>query len=120
MTIDERVERIVKELNRKKGEEIKVFNLDNVNYISNRVILVNSLSGKHSLALSKHLRETLKPLREEFLHVDESEDWVVLDMSDIIIHIMTPIYRRKYSLEEFLVKLSKNPNGFSQLDSSYY
>jgi nicotinate-nucleotide adenylyltransferase len=105
VNIDKRVERIVINLDKKKGDKIEVFNLEDVNYISQRVVIANSLGGKHSLALSKYLKDTLKPLGEEFLHIEESEDWVVIDMGDIIIHIMSPTYREKYSLEEFLSQL---------------
>ncbi len=71
-----------------------------------RVVLATSLSGKHSSSLSEQLKEKLKPLGEEFLHIDESEDWVVIDMGDILVHIMSSAYRQKYSLEEFLTELS--------------
>ncbi len=108
MTLNERVEKIVDELDEKKGEEIEVFDLDEVDYIAKRVVLVNSLGGKHSIALSEHLKDKLKPLGEEFLHIDESEDWVVIDMGDILVHIMSPEYRQKYSLEEFLTEITNH------------
>ncbi len=106
MTLNERVEKIVDELDEKKGEEIEVFDLDKVDYIAKRVVLVNSLGGKHSISLSAHLKDKLRPLGEEFLHIDESEDWVVIDMGDILVHIMSPEYRQKYSLEEFLTEIT--------------
>jgi len=106
MNLDERIERIVTELDKKKAEEIEVFNLDEVDYIAKRVVLANSLGGKHSASLATHLKDELKPLGEEFLHVDESEDWVVIDMGDILIHIMNSEARQKYSLEEFLTEIS--------------
>ncbi len=106
MTLNNRVERIVYELDKKKGEEIEVFNLDEVDYIVRRVILVNSLSGKHSIALLEHLKDELKPKGEEFLRIDDSEEWIVIDMGDILVHIMTPEYRQKYSLEEFLTEIT--------------
>ncbi len=106
MTLNDRVERIVDELDEKKGEEIEVFNLEDIDYIAKRVILVNSLGGKHSFSLSAHLKDKLKPLGEEFLQIDESEDWIVIDMGDILVHIMSPEYRQKYSLEEFLTEIT--------------
>jgi len=107
MTIDERVERIVTLLDDKKAEEIEVFNLDKVDYIAQRVVLVNSLGGRHTEALYDHLKNALKPLGEEFLASDESDQWIVTDMGDILVHIMTPEYRQKYSMETFLSDLQK-------------
>jgi nicotinate-nucleotide adenylyltransferase len=106
MNLDERIERIVTELDKKKAEEIEVFNLDDVDYIVNRVVLANSLGGKHASSLSDYLKDELKPLGEEFLHIDESDDWVVMDMGDILVHIMSPKARQTYSLEEFLTEIS--------------
>ncbi len=111
MTLNDRVERIVDELDKKKGEEIEVFNLDEVDYIAKRVILVTSLSGKHAFSLSAHLKDELKPLGEEFLRVDESEDWIVIDMGDILIHILSPEYRQKYSLEDFLTDITNRKDS---------
>jgi len=107
MTIDERVDRIVTLLDDKKGEDIEVFNLDKVDYIVDRVVLVNSLGGRHTEALYDHLKNTLKPLGEEFLASDESDQWIVTDLGDILIHIMTSEYRQKYSMEVFLSDLQK-------------
>jgi len=106
MDLDRRVERIVAFLDEKKAEEIEVFNLEDIDYISERVVLANSLGGKHASSLSVQLKDKLKPLGEEFLHVDETDDWVVIDMGDILIHIMSTTYREKYSLEEFLTEIS--------------
>ncbi len=105
MTIDERVESIVKILDEKKAEEIEVFNLDDVDYIADRVVIANSLGGKHTPALFDHIKNGLKPQGEEFLASDESDDWVVADLGDILIHIMTTEYRERYSLETFLSEL---------------
>jgi len=105
MNLDDRVERIIKELDEKKAEELEVFNLEDVEYIAKRVILANAFSGKHSASLAEHLKEKLKPLGEEFLHIDDSDEWVVIDMGDILIHIMSNQIRQTYSLEEFLTEI---------------
>lgn len=106
MNIDERVERIVTLLDSKKADEIEAFNLDKVNYLAKRVIIVSALSGKHASSLADNLKVELKPLGEEFLHVDESDEWVVIDLGDILIHIMTQDARQTYSIEDFLTELS--------------
>ena len=106
MNIDERVERIVSYLDSKKAEEIESFDLEQVDYLAKRVIIVSALSGKHASSLSDNLKKELKPLGEDFLHIDESDEWVVIDLGDILIHIMTQDARQTYSLEDFLTELS--------------
>ena len=43
---------------------------------------------------------------EEFLFTEESDDWTVIDLGDILIHLMSEEYREKYKLEEFLNKFN--------------
>jgi nicotinate-nucleotide adenylyltransferase len=106
ISVEERAERIVTFLDSKKAEELEVFNLEEIEYIAKRVVIANAISAKHAAALADQLKKELKPLGEEFLHIDESDDWVVVDLGDILIHIMTLDARQMYSMEEFLAELS--------------
>ncbi len=105
--MNERIEKIVALLDEKKGEDIEVFNLEDSDYIAKAVILVNSLGGKHTSALYDNLRVAFKDFGEKILATDESDDWIVIDLGDILIHIMTPQYRMRYSIEEFLKELKE-------------
>jgi len=102
MTLDQRIDAIVDVLDTKKAEEIEVFNLDDADYIAKRVVIANSLNPKHTLALYDDLKKELKPKGERFLHADTSEDWVVIDLGDILVHLMVPLYRRRYDIESLL------------------
>ena len=108
MTIEERVEIIVTILDDKKADEIEVFNLEDADYIAKRVVIANSLNGKHTLALFDHLKKGLKEKGNAILASDVSDDWMVADLGDILIHVMVPEYRQRYSLEQFLSELVEN------------
>lgn len=105
MELEKRIENIVSVLVDKKAEDIEVFNLDSADYIAKRVVITNSLNNKHTQALFDNLKEILKPKGESFLAQDVSDEWIVADLGDIIIHIMIPEYRQRYALEEFLSSL---------------
>jgi len=105
MTMEERIENIVHILDDKKAEEIEVFNLEDADYIAQRVVIANSLNGKHTLALADHLKVGLRELNDSILASDVSDEWVVADLGDILVHIMIPEYRQRYSLEQFLSEL---------------
>jgi len=114
-SVEERVERIVAFLDEKKADELEVFNLDEVDYIAKRVVIANAISSKHAAALADYLKEELKPLGEVFAHIDESEEWVVVDLGDILIHLMTSETRQNYNIEEFLAELSAGKFKVQQL-----
>ena len=105
-----RIENITSVLDKNKAEAIEVFDLREKNYFVDYAIIASSLGTRHTVALLDHLKKDLKPA-EKFNFVDESGDWVVIDLGDILIHIMTPEYRVKYDMESFLSKLSNGPEG---------
>ncbi|MCB4742742.1 MAG: ribosome silencing factor [Sulfurovum sp.] len=108
MITEERIDNIIKILDEKKAEEIEVFNLDDADYITDRVVIANSLNLKHTRALFDQLKDILKPKGEIFIHADISDEWIVADLGDILIHIMIPEYRQRYNLEQFLGELIEN------------
>lgn len=105
-----RIQNITEVLDVNKAESIEVFDLREKNYFVDYAIIASSLGPKHTIALLDHLKKDLKPA-EKFNYVDESGDWVVVDLGDILIHIMTPEYRVKYDMESFLSKLSDGKEG---------
>ncbi len=107
MSLESRIDNIVKILDEKKGNNIESFNLEDSDYIAKSVILVNSLGGKHTSALYDNLRVAFRESGEKILGADESDDWIVVDLGDILIHIMTPEYRLRYKLEKFLKELKE-------------
>jgi len=103
--LKERVERIKEVLESKKGEDVTIIDTLDSDYFVDSVIIATSLSDKHTHALLDVLKEKLKPLGEQFLKVQEGEEWIVVDLGDILIHLMTQPYRDKYRIEEFLKEI---------------
>lgn len=103
-----REESIVKILEDKKAENVQVIDLRRDDYIVDFVVIATTLNTKHGFALLNHLKEELKPTGEQFLRVDEADDWTIIDLGDAFIHLMSETSRNKYSLEEFLSDLKKS------------
>lgn len=103
-----REENIVKILEEKKAENIQVIDLKGDDYIVDFVVIATTLNSKHAYALLNYLKDELKPLGEEFLRIDEADDWTIVDLGDAFIHLMSETSRNKYSLEEFLSDLKKS------------
>lgn len=98
-------------LDEKKGENIEVIDLRGKDYITDYVIIVTALVGKHSFALLDTLKTNLKSQGVEFYGTEEeSEDWIIADLGEIMIHIFTEGHRKKFNLEEFLTTLGKPQN----------
>ncbi|MCD4668464.1 MAG: ribosome silencing factor [Sulfurimonas sp.] len=108
--MNNRIEKITNILDLNKAESIEVFDLSKKNYFVDYAIIASSLGSRHTVALLDHLKKGLKP-EENFNNVDESGDWIVIDLGDILIHIMTPEYRVKYDMEKFLSDLAEGKEG---------
>jgi ribosome silencing factor RsfS/YbeB/iojap len=102
----QRIEKIEKVLDEKKALDIESFDLKESDYFVDAVVIATTMGQKHGFALLDELKKKLKP-EENFLFVEESDDWIVVDLGDILIHIMSEEYRAKYQLEEFLKKFNK-------------
>jgi ribosome-associated protein len=101
MTLNERLQNIVNVLDQNKAEEIETFNLEGSDYMVDGVVIATAIASRHLNALVDYLKTDLKP-EEEFLHVDSSDEWVVADLGDVLIHLMSKEARVKYHLETFL------------------
>jgi len=105
--MQDRINKIINVLDTNKAEAIEVFDLRDKDYFMDYVIIASSIGVRHTEALLDYLKRGLKP-EEQFLGTDESGEWIAADLGDIIIHIMTPEYRSRYNIEEFLGTLDKN------------
>ena len=104
--MENRIKNIVKTLDEKKALDIETFDLKDKDYFVDAVVIATTMGTKHGYALLDDLKKKLKPMGEEFLFTEESDDWTVIDLGDILIHLMSEEYREKYKLEEFLSKFN--------------
>jgi len=106
----ERIKKIKELLDEKKALDIVDYDVKNNDYFVDYVIVATTMANKHGAALLDHLKKTLKPLGETFLGVDESDDWILIDLGDMLIHLMSEEYRAKYQMDKFLQDLKKTRN----------
>ena len=99
-----RVDNIVNIIDEKKGESIEVFDMREKDYFVDFVVLTTTIGQRHGTTLVDTLKNELKIVGETILNVEQSDNWSVLDLGDILIHLLTPEYRATYNLEEFLTK----------------
>ncbi|NPA87954.1 ribosome silencing factor [Caminibacter pacificus] len=107
----DRIAKIKELLDEKKALDIMDYDLRDTDYFVDYVVVATTMADKHAKALLDHLKKTLKPLGEEFLGVDESDDWTVIDLGDILIHLMSEEYRAKYQMDEFLKEIKGKLRG---------
>ncbi|MBF7048413.1 ribosome silencing factor [Campylobacter volucris] len=105
--MQERIDNIVQILDDKKADLIETFDMQDKDYFVKFVVIATTMGERHALSLIDDLKTNLKSKGEEFLNIESSEEWTVLDLGDILIHLMSEAYRAKYNIEEFLKGLNK-------------
>ncbi len=105
--MENRIKKIIAVLDSKKAENIEAIDLTGKQYLVDQVVIATTLNSKHAYSLTNYLKDELKPDGEEFLRVDENDDWTIVDLGDILIHLMSQAYRDKYKMEEFLDEIKK-------------
>jgi ribosome-associated protein len=67
-----------------------------------RVIVVSGTSNRQTRALAKNLHDKVKQAGGDITGAEgeETGEWVLVDLGDIIVHIMQPAIRDYYRLEE--------------------
>jgi ribosome-associated protein len=101
----DRIAKIKELLDEKKALDIMDYDLRDKDYFVDYVVVATTMADKHGAALLDHLKKTLKPMGETFLGVDESDDWIVIDLGDILIHLMSEEYRARYQMDKFLEEI---------------
>ena len=96
------IESIKSVLDSKKAENVEVFDLTSTDYFVDYVIVATSMASKHGAMLVGELKKEVAKFDEKFLHVDDGDEWTIIDMGDILIHLMSEEYRKRYNVEEFL------------------
>jgi len=100
--MENRINKIIEILDDKKALDIESFDLNEKGYIVDKVIIATALNSKHTTALLTILKEELEENGEVILRTQEDSDWSVIDLGDIMIHIMIQSQREIYNLEDFL------------------
>jgi len=85
-----------------KARDVEVFDVVHLTSMFDRVIIASADSSRQLKALASHVRERAKASGGQVYGVEGEDggDWVLIDLGDIVIHIMQPAVRSHYNLEE--------------------
>ena len=98
---------IEKILNDNKAVNVKAINLQNKTSIADFMVVASGNSSRHIQALSEILVNKLKEkgINNCRLEGQHSNDWKLIDATDVIVHIFHPEKRKFYDLEKMWSEL---------------
>ncbi|MDZ4142490.1 MAG: ribosome silencing factor [Methylotenera sp.] len=85
-----------------KGFDITVMDVQKLTSMTSYMIVASATSSRQAKAVADNVREKLK---EKGYHIRGTEgekegEWVLVDLDDIVVHIMVPTTRAYYNLEQ--------------------
>ena len=102
MDIRKKQRAVVDALEDVKGRDILVFNVARLSPFFERVVIASGDSSRQVKALADSVQEKLRALGAR-VHGVEGEaggEWVLVDLGDVVVHVMLPDVRRYYELEK--------------------
>jgi ribosome-associated protein len=85
-----------------KGRDIVVYNTAAMPSMFERVIIASGDSTRQVKALADNVQEKLSALGERIYGVEgeANGEWILVDLGDVVVHVMHPAVRSFYNLEE--------------------
>ena len=115
MDIRKKQRAVVDALEDIKGRDIVVFNTERLSAYFERVVIASGDSTRQVKALADNVQRKLKELgaRVNGTEGGDTAEWVLVDLGDIVVHVMHPTARATYNLEELWggknVKMKSEP-----------
>lgn len=93
---------VVAALDDMKGQSIRCINVEKLTSITDYMVLATGTSSTHVRALSDTVSKAVKDAGQEVVGVEGrlQSEWVLVDLGDVVVHIMIAPMRALYNLEE--------------------
>jgi ribosome-associated protein len=85
-----------------KGRDIEVINTTKLTSMFDRIIIASADSARQVKALARNVRAKVEEAGGEVIGIEgeDTGEWVLVDLGAIVVHVMQPVVRSYYNLEE--------------------
>lgn len=93
---------VVAALEDMKGKDIEVIKTAKLTPLFERIVIATGDSNRHVRSLAHNVEDKVREAGGQVIS-SEGEDggeWVLVDLGDVVVHVMQPAIRSHYNLEE--------------------
>lgn len=85
-----------------KAQDIQVFDTEHLSSLFERVIVASGTSNRQTKALAASVRDAVREagFPKPRVEGEANGEWIIVDCSQAVVHIMQPTFRSYYHLEE--------------------
>ena len=102
MDTDKLLELVVHALEERKATELRVIDVRGKTGITDIMVIATGTSNRHVKSLADHVAYEAKHAGQPPLGVEgeQAGEWVLIDLVDVVVHVMLPQVRAFYQLEK--------------------
>ena len=102
MRLDKLVKTTVAALEDIKARDITVIDVRKLTSLFDKIVIASTDSTRQAKSMSKNLQEKVKAQGGKVYGVEGEQvgEWVLVDLGPVVVHIMQPVIRQHYNLEE--------------------
>ena len=102
LTVEQKTQLVVDALEDIKAVDITVINTSKRSPLFERMVIASGQSNRQTKALADRVVEKVQESGEKILSTEgeKSGEWVLVDLGDVLVHVMQPAVRAYYNLEE--------------------
>ena len=85
-----------------KAQDIQLFDTEHLTSMFDRIVVASGTSNRQAKALAASVRDKVKEAGGKIVSIEgeKTGEWVLVDLGDMVVHIMQPTIRAYYRLEE--------------------
>jgi ribosome-associated protein len=85
-----------------KGKDIEVIDTHKLTPLFECIVVASGDSSRHVRSLARHVADKVRKAGIEILSTEgeDAGEWVLVDLGDVVMHVMQPAIRAYYALEE--------------------
>lgn len=85
-----------------KGRDIEVLNTTKLTSLFDRIVIASGDSNRQVRSLARNVHDKVAEAGGEVLSMEgeDNGEWVLVDLGEIVVHVMQPAIRAHYNLEE--------------------
>lgn len=102
MQVEKLKQIVIQALEDIKARDIVALNTSKLTALFDYIVVATAESGRQTKALAMNVHEKVKEAGGQVIGMEGEQvgDWVLVDLGDIVVHVMQPAVREYYNLEE--------------------
>lgn len=95
-----------------KGIDITTLDVRELTSITDVMIICTARSNRHAQSLAENVVVNAKKNKFSYIHMEGEREgeWIIVDLADVVVHVMTEASRTFYKLEDLWEPIQQNRN----------